>query len=146
MPLEDQLSAIGNALNRIANAIERGALPQTSATASPKVETTTVEVPVPAPKATKPKAKTPEVAPEVTPEVAAPAAPAEPAPAPAADKPATLADLRDAAQALLQAGRLPDIIAINKQHGIRKITEASEDKYPAILASLKEALANVPAK
>ena len=54
----------------------------------------------------------------------------------------TQADLRDAAGKLLAQKRLPDILRINKEHGIRRITECPEDKYEAVFASLNAALAD----
>ena len=54
----------------------------------------------------------------------------------------TQADLRDAAGKLLAQKRLPDILRINKEHGIRRITECPEEKYVAVFASLNAALAD----
>lgn len=54
----------------------------------------------------------------------------------------TQADLRDAASQLLMAKRLPDILAINQQFGIKRITECPEDKYEQVFAALNAALAN----
>lgn len=56
----------------------------------------------------------------------------------------TQADLRDAAGKLLAQKRLPDILRINKEHGIRRITECPEDKYEAVFASLNAALSDAP--
>ena len=63
----------------------------------------------------------------------------EPAPV---DQPVTEADLRAAAQKLLQAKRLPDILRINKDFGIRRITECPPDRYAALLDALNAALAD----
>lgn len=63
----------------------------------------------------------------------------EPAPV---DQPVTEADLRVAAQKLLQAKRLPDILRINKDFGIRRITECPPDRYAALLDALNAALAD----
>jgi len=54
----------------------------------------------------------------------------------------TQADLRDAAGKLLAQKRLPDILRINKEHGIRRITECPEEKYEAVFASLNAALSD----
>lgn len=54
----------------------------------------------------------------------------------------TQADLRDAASQLLMAKRLPDILAINQQFGIKRITECPEEKYEQVFAALNAALAN----
>lgn len=134
MPLEDQLTAIGTALNRIALAIERGGLPLTSATASSaKTETVEVDVPPPAPK--KAKAAPP-------PPAAAPAepAPAEPAPAPKADAEVTVNDLRELAQKLLQAGKVKEIVAINTKLGVRRISDAPKEKYAELHSELTKIL------
>ena len=53
-----------------------------------------------------------------------------------------VADLRAAAQKLLQAKRLPDILRINKDFGIRRITECPPDRYAALLDALNAALAD----
>jgi hypothetical protein len=52
----------------------------------------------------------------------------------------TQADLRDVASRLLMAKRLPDILAINQQFGIKRITECPEDKYEQVFAALNAAL------
>lgn len=84
----------------------------------------------------------------VAPEEPAPAKPeiVLPPPADAAEPvvtgPVTQADLRDAASKLLAQKRLPDILRINKEHGIRRITECPEEKYAAVFASLNAALAD----
>jgi hypothetical protein len=95
--------------------------------------------------------ETPEVTKPAEVAAPAPAAPAPAAPAPAAPAPAapaeptkevTEADLRVAAQKLLQAKRLPDILRINKEFGIRRITECPPDRYVALLDALNAALAD----
>jgi len=90
--------------------------------------------------------ETPEVAKPAEVAAPAPAAPAPAAPAPAAPaeptKEVTEADLRVAAQKLLQAKRLPDILRINKEFGIRRITECPPDRYVALLDALNAALAD----
>lgn len=68
-----------------------------------------------------------------------PAPSLEPAPV---DQPVTEADLRVAAQKLLHAKRLPDILRINKDFGIRRITECPPDRYAALLDALNAALAD----
>lgn len=52
----------------------------------------------------------------------------------------TQADLRDVAQKLLAQKKLPEILRINREHGIKRITECPEEKYEAVYASLTEAL------
>lgn len=53
----------------------------------------------------------------------------------------TQADLRDVASKLLVQKKLPEILRINKEHGIRKISECPEEKYEAVYSSLTAALA-----
>jgi hypothetical protein len=91
--------------------------------------------------------ETPEVTKPAEVAAPAPAAPAPAAPAPAATTEATTkevteADLRVAAQKLLQAKRLPDILRINKEFGIRRITECPPDRYAALFDALNAALAD----
>lgn len=59
-----------------------------------------------------------------------------------AEAPVTEADLRVAAQKLLHAKRLPDILRINKEFGIRRITECPPDRYAALYDALNAALAD----
>ena len=54
----------------------------------------------------------------------------------------TQADLRDVAQKLLRHKALPEILRINKEHDIRRITECPEEKYEAVYEALTAALAN----
>jgi hypothetical protein len=79
-----------------------------------------------------------------TPEATKPAEVAAPAPAvpDGSTKEVTEADLRVAAQKLLQAKRLPDILRINKEFGIRRITECPPDRYAALFDALNAALAD----
>jgi len=70
------------------------------------------------------------------------AAPAPAATTEATTKEVTEADLRVAAQKLLQAKRLPDILRINKEFGIRRITECPPDRYAALFDALNAALAD----
>lgn len=90
-------------------------------------EITAAEPPAPKPK----KAKAPKVE-----EAPAPAPEPEPAPKP------TLQDLRDAAQAALDAGKLSEVIALNSSLGLKRISEVTEDKYAEVIAKLKEMAAN----
>lgn len=65
------------------------------------------------------------------------------APAKTEEKPAagaTIADVRDAAQKCLDAGKLAAVVAINKEYGIKRISEAPEAKYAEVVAKLTEAL------
>lgn len=67
-------------------------------------------------------------------------------PAPKAEKTeepkagATLADVRDAAQKCLDGGKLAAVVALNKEYGLKRISEAPEDKFGEIVAKLNAAL------
>lgn len=98
----------------------------------------------PAPKPAKAKAPKAEPAPAPTPEP-------EPLPTPeplmAEESPVkvgkvTQADLRDAAAKLLAQKKLPEILRINREHGIRRITECPEEKYESVYNALNAALAD----
>jgi hypothetical protein len=99
--------------------------------------TTTTVVPEPKP-ASVTVAPTPAPAPAPTP-VPEPVQSAEAQVTIPASK-VTQADLRDVASRLLMAKRLPDILAINQQFGIKRITECPEDKYEQVFAALNAAL------
>ena len=90
-----------------------------------------VEAPAPAPKVA------PAPAPEPSAEEDVEEAPAVPAPGKV-----TQADLRDAASKLLEQKKLPEILRINREHGIRRITECPEEKYESVYAALTAALTN----
>jgi hypothetical protein len=100
--------------------------------------------PVEPARATRAKAKAEPVAAEqpVTPAPELVLPPPADAAEPVTTGPVTQADLRDAASKLLAQKRLPDILRINKEHGIRRITECPEEKYEAVFASLNAALAD----
>lgn len=66
----------------------------------------------------------------------------EEAPAVPAPGKVTQADLRDAASKLLEQKKLPEILRINREHGIRRITECPEEKYESVYAALTAALTN----
>ena len=94
-----------------------------------------IEEPAPKPK----KAKAPKIE-EPKPEPA-PAPAAEPAPAPeapAATSGVSLANIRAAAQKALDNGKVQQIVAINKQYGLKRVSDASPDQYAEILAKLEE--------
>jgi hypothetical protein len=106
------------------------------------VQTLSIKQPEPAaakaPKAPKP-AKTEEAKVEE---------PAAPAPAPAEElkaeeapaKKVTLQDIREVAQQCLDNDKLSGVISINKKYGLRKIGEATEDKFADLHADLKALL------
>lgn len=106
----------------------------TTVTSGTTATTTTVEAPKPkkakAPKVEEPAAPAPAPAPEPV--------PAAPEPVPAAAPEVTLKDLRDAAQSALDAGKLNDVVAINKRFGLKRISDAPVEQYPELLAALKE--------
>jgi hypothetical protein len=94
-----------------------------------------VEAPAPVPKA-KP-APAPEPAPSAEDAEDIEETPAVPPPGKV-----TQADLRDAASKLLEQKKLPEILRINREHGIRRITECPEEKYESVYAALTAALTN----
>ncbi len=106
----------------------------TTVTSGTTATTTTVEAPKPkkakTPKVEEPAAPAPAPAPEPV--------PAAPEPVPAAAPEVTLKDLRDAAQTALDAGKLNDVVAINKRFGLKRISDAPVEQYPELLAALKE--------
>ena len=72
---------------------------------------------------------------------------AEPAPAPApepvAEEPAlTVADLREVAQKALDAGKLNEVIALNKEYGLKRISDANPAQYGEIIAKLNALLSD----
>lgn len=91
-----------------------------------------VEAPAPAPVKAAP-APAPEPSAEEVEDV-------EEAPAVPAPGKVTQADLRDAASKLLEQKKLPEILRINREHGIRRITECPEEKYESVYAALTAAL------
>lgn len=132
--LETKIHELTAAVTQLTTAIEalRAQSVTTSVTSGTAATTTTVDAPKPkkakAPKAEEPApAPAPEPTPEPTP---------EPAPAPVAE--VTLKDIRDAAQAALDAGKLNDVVALNKRFGLKRISDAPVDQYSSILAALKE--------
>lgn len=56
--------------------------------------------------------------------------------------PITQADLRDVASKLLAQKKLPEILRVNREHGIRRITECPESKYESVFNALNAALAD----
>lgn len=50
----------------------------------------------------------------------------------------TLEQLRAEAQKALDAGKAKQIVAINKEFGLKRISDANADQYPLILARLEE--------
>lgn len=110
----------------------------------PVVQTKISELPVEPVKSSKVKPKAEVAASEelIRPKTEVVLPPAVDAAEPITTGPVTQADLRDAASKLLAQKRLPDILRINKEHGIRRITECPEEKYEAVFASLNAALAD----
>ena len=94
-----------------------------------------------APKVAKAKAKA-EPKPEPVPEPAPVAEPVMAEESPIRTSKVTQADLRDAASKLLAQKKLPEILRINRDHGIRRITECPEEKYESVYNALTAALAD----
>ena len=70
----------------------------------------------------------------------APAAAPEPVPAeePAPVAEITISQIREAAQRALDNGKLNEVIAINKEYGLKRISDASVEQYGEILAKLEK--------
>lgn len=113
----------------------RPAAPRPASTPAP------VEVADAAPKVAKAKAKA-EPKPEPVPEPAPVAEPVMAEESPIRTSKVTQADLRDAASKLLAQKKLPEILRINRDHGIRRITECPEEKYESVFNALTAALAD----
>jgi hypothetical protein len=130
--LETKIQELTAAVTQLTTAIEalRAQSVTTSVTSGTAATTTTVDAPK-AKKAKAPKAEEPAPAP-------APEPTPEPTPEPAPVAEVTLKDIRDAAQAALDAGKLNDVVALNKRFGLKRISDAPVDQYSAILAALKE--------
>lgn len=92
-------------------------------------------------KPAKAKAKA-EPKPEPVPEPAPAAEPVMAEESPIRAAKVTQADLRDAASKLLAQKKLPEILRINRDHGIRRITECPEEKYESVYNALTAALAD----
>jgi hypothetical protein len=125
--LEEKIAALTAAVEALTKVIQSGA------TATPAKA---VKAPKPAKVEEAPAAKV-EDAP-------APAAKVEEAPAAeeteAPAKKVTLQDIREVAQQCLDADKLSGVISINKKYGLRKIGEATEDKFADLHADLKALL------
>lgn len=130
--LETKIQELTAAVTQLTTAIEalRAQSVTTSVTSGTAATTTTVDAPK-AKKAKAPKAEEPAPAP-------APEPTPEPTPEPAPVAEVTLKDIRDAAQAALDAGKLNDVVALNKRFGLKRISDAPVDQYSAILVALKE--------
>ena len=130
--LETKIQELTAAVTQLTTAIEalRAQSVTTTVTSASAATTTTVDAPKPK-KAKAPKAEEPAPAP-------APEPTPEPTPEPAPVAEVTLKDIRDAAQAALDAGKLNDVVALNKRFGLKRISDAPVDQYSAILAALKE--------
>jgi hypothetical protein len=84
----------------------------------------------------------PAPAPAPTPEPSAEEVEDEETPVVPAPGKVTQADLRDAASKLLEQKKLPEILRINREHGIRRITDCPEEKYESVYAALTAAIAD----
>lgn len=99
------------------------------------------EEPAPAPKPKKvkaPKAEAPAPAPVVEEVTAEPDATPDTAPASAVEKVYTIADLREAAQKALDAGKLDGVVNLNKEYGVKRISEVPADLYGEIITKLEK--------
>jgi hypothetical protein len=132
--IEKDIQDLTAAINNLIAALNNRSLP-----AQPVAETKPVAE-EPKPKAKKTAEAEAETATAETPKIVLSAVPT--AAEPVITGPVTQADLRDVASKLLAQKRLPDILRINKEHGIRRITECPAEKYEAVYASLNAALAD----
>jgi hypothetical protein len=83
------------------------------------------------------KAKKEKPAPAPVAEEPAPAAaPVAEEPAPVAAPEITLSQIREAAQKALDNGKLDQVIAINKEYGLKRISDAATEQWAEILAKL----------
>lgn len=126
--IETKLTELTEAIRQLTAALNHR---NVAAPAPTPVVPIKAEAPAPAPKAA------PAPAPEPSAEEDVEDAPAIPAPGKV-----TQADLRDAASKLLEQKKLPEILRINREHGIRRITECPEEKYESVYAALTAALTN----
>lgn len=136
MSLETEIASLTLAVQALTKALA------SQPTASTPVEATQ-EAPAPEPvKVAKPakakpaKVEAPAPEPEPTPEPAA----IEPTPEPEPAKKYTVQDIRTLAQKALDEGKLAGVVAINKEFGLKKISEATEDKFADIIARLNTLL------
>lgn len=129
--LEEKIAALTAAVEALTKVIQSGAIKNDS------------PAPAKAVKAPKP-AKVEEAPAAKVEDVPAPAAKVEETPAPeetqAPAKKVTLQDIREVAQQCLDADKLSGVIGINKKYGLRKIGEATEDKFADLHADLKALL------
>lgn len=110
----------------------------TKALASQPTAHVEVEPSKPAKVAKAKPAKIEASAPEPEPAVVVEPEPAvvEPTPEPVPAKKYTVQDIRTLAQKALDEGKLAGVVAINKEFGLKKISEATEDKFAEIIARL----------
>lgn len=90
-----------------------------------KAKPAKVEAPAPEPVAVEPEPVATVIEPTLEPEPA---------------KKYTVQDIRTLAQKALDEGKLAGVVAINKEFGLKKISEATEDKFADIIARLNTLL------
>ncbi len=136
MSLETEIASLTLAVQALTKALASqptASTPVEAAQEAPAPEPVKVAKPAKA-KPAKVEAPAPEpVAVEPTPE---PVAVVEPEPA----KKYTVQDIRTLAQKALDEGKLAGVVAINKEFGLKKISEATEDKFADIIARLNTLL------
>ena len=122
--LEDKIAALTIAVEALTKALtQSGDIKPAKAPKAPKAE----EAPAPAAAPKAAEAPAPAPAPKAE-ETAAPA------------KKLTLQDIREVAQQCLDNDKLSGVIAINKKYGLRKIGEATEDKFADLHTDLTNLL------
>ena len=132
MSLETEIASLTLAVQALTKALAS----QPASLPTPQVEVEPEPAKVVKPAKAKPaKVEAPTPEPEPTP---APEPTPEPTPEPA--KKYTVQDIRTLAQKALDEGKLAGVVAINKEFGLKKISEATEDKFADIIARLNTLL------
>jgi cell division septation protein DedD len=131
--IENTIQELKKSIDQLTVAIEALLESQRTASVRSAAVDQPAEEPTPKPKKTKaPKVEEPAPAPAPAP-VAEPAAPA---PAPT-EQTYTVQDLRAEAQKALESGKAMEVVALNKEYGVKRISEVSPDLYPVIIKRLR---------
>jgi hypothetical protein len=129
--IENTIQELKKSIDQLTVAIEALLENQRAASVRSAAVDQPAEEPAPKPKKTKaPKVEEPAPAPAPV------AEPAAPAPAPT-EQTYTVQDLRAEAQKALESGKAMDVVALNKEYGVKRISEVSPDLYPAIIKRLR---------
>lgn len=144
MSLEIQVAALTAAIENLTKVLTRDS--KCSCPEAKQPEAAAVTEPAPVAKTEKkakkeapaPKVEEPAPAPEAKTEEPAPKTeePKAEAPAPKAAKKLTMQDVREVAQKALDAGKLAEVVKLNKEYNLKRISEAPEEKYEEIINRL----------